>query len=78
MLCQSQRALLPRCISGQFNDPTVFKVYKDKTVISRVPDMSNIKPSKKQKVQRKLFSQAVACAMVISNDPDLKRCTIKS
>ena len=58
--------------SGRIGKTMVFKTYKDKTVISKYPDMSNVKTSKAQKNRRKLFAEAVAYAKNKMSDPVLK------
>lgn len=64
-------------LSGQLGRQIVFKQYGDKTVISAYPDMSRIKPSKKQKVIRGAFAEAVAYAKKIVRDPELKKKYLK-
>lgn len=55
-------------------DGKVYKQYAGgRTVVTKFPDMTNIKPTKEQKTQRKLFARAVAYAKVINNDPELKK-----
>lgn len=56
-------------LSGQIGQQVVFKRYGKKTVVSRYPDMSNVKPSKKQKKEQNHFAEAVAYAQSINNDP---------
>lgn len=50
----------------------VFKSYSYGTVVSKVPDMSNIVPSEKQKTERRKFREAVAYAKQIIADPTKK------
>jgi hypothetical protein len=61
--------ILTKGLSGQIGQQVVFKQYGKKTVVSRYPDMSNIKPSKLQKKGRNRFAEAVAYAQSINNDP---------
>ena len=61
--------ILTKGLSGQLGKQVVFKRYGKKTVVSRYPDMSNIKPSKSQKKERNLFAEAVVYAQGINNDP---------
>ena len=56
-------------IQGQIGKKIVIKHYGKKVVVTRYPDMSNIKPSKLQKVNRSRFAEAVAYAQSINNDP---------
>ena len=54
----------------------IFKYYpnmnngKGKTVASKEPDMSGIKPSPLQKLRRDLFAEAVAYAHSVKRDPE--------
>ncbi len=59
-------------LSGHIGKQLVIKQYANGTVVSRYPDMSNIKPSKKQKEKRSRFSEAVAYARAILRDPQQK------
>ena len=59
-------------VSGQVGKQFILKQYKHYTVFSNFPDMSGIKPSKKQKVKRSLFQEAVKHARSIINDPEKK------
>ena len=61
-----------RDISGQIGKQLVFKNYGDRTVITQYPDMSRVKPSRKQKSNRNLFKEAVAYAKTINCNPALK------
>lgn len=47
----------------------VFKDYHYGTVVSKVPDMSNIAPSEKQKAERNKFREAVAFAKEVLANP---------
>ncbi len=60
---------LTHTLRGQLGKQLVFKRYGKKTVVTSYPDMSKVKPSKKQKQQRNLFKEAVAYAQAINNDP---------
>ncbi|RXK60724.1 hypothetical protein ESA94_09685 [Lacibacter luteus] len=59
-------------IRGQIGKQLVFKRYGKKTVVSKYPDMSNVKPSKLQKKKRSRFAEAVMYAQLINNDAVLK------
>jgi GrpB-like predicted nucleotidyltransferase (UPF0157 family) len=60
----------------------IFKFYpklnngKGKTVVTKVPDMSGIKPSPLQKLRREVFAEAVAYARNLKRDPE-KRAAYK-
>lgn len=56
-------------LSGHIGKQLVFKRYAHKTVVTRYPDMSRVKPSAMQKEKRKVFAEAVAYAKAINNDP---------
>src|ERR1041384_7835782 len=60
-------------VSGKIGKQLVVKQYKDMTVISKYPDMSNVKPSKQQKNNRSLFKEAVAYATAINRNPVKKK-----
>ena len=66
------RNLLLRNVQGQIGKELVVKKYGKKTVITKYPDMSGIKPSKLQKVKRSRFAEAVAYAQNILRNPALK------
>ena len=61
-----------RNVQGQIGKELVVKKYGKKTVITKYPDMSGIKPSKLQKVKRSRFAEAVAYAQNILHNPALK------
>ena len=55
-------------LKGQIGKQLVVKQYGKKTVITRYPDMSGIKPSALQKKKRKIFAEAVRYAHAIKNN----------
>lgn len=57
---------------GRIGKDIVVKQYGNKTVVTKYPDMSNIKPSKLQKVKRSRFAEAVKYAQKIIRNPELK------
>ena len=59
-------------VRGHIGKEIVVKKYGKKTVITKYPDMSGIKPSKLQKVKRSKFAEAVAYAQNILRTPALK------
>lgn len=59
-------------LSGQIGKQLVVKQYAYGEVISKFPDMSNIKPSKKQEEKRSKFTEAVAYAQSVLNDTEKK------
>jgi hemoglobin-like flavoprotein len=64
-------------IQGQIGKKIVVKHYGKKVVVTKAPDMSNIKPSPQQKVQRSRFAEAVAYAKHINNTPELRAAYVK-
>lgn len=60
-------------LSGHIGKKVVVKQYGNKTIVTAYPDMSKVKPSKKQKQKRNLFKEAVAYAQNIIRDPALKK-----
>jgi hypothetical protein len=71
-MARSRSNLITRGLKGQLGKELVFKQYGKKTVVSRYPDMSHVKPSTLQKEKRSRFAEAVAYAQRINNDPVLK------
>lgn len=67
-----KNSILLKGLSGAIGKDIVLKTYGNKTVISKSPDMSGIKPSKKQKAKRNRFAEAVAYAQKINNSASLK------
>ncbi|MDQ2752375.1 MAG: hypothetical protein M3R72_05065 [Bacteroidota bacterium] len=59
-------------LRGGIGKQLVFKKYRDKTVVTGYPDMSQVKPSEQQKEERKRFAEAVAYAVAISRNPQQK------
>ena len=59
-------------VSGQLVKQLVFKRYKDKTVVTKMPDMSRVTPSPLQLLYKKEFQAAVAYARAINRDPEKK------
>ena len=57
-------------VSGQVGKQLVFKKYKDKTVVTKMPDMSRVQPTLLQLHYKKEFKEAVAYARSINNDPE--------
>jgi hypothetical protein len=72
-MAQSNSSILLRKMRGQIGKQFVVKQYGKKTVITAYPDMSNVKPSKAQKVKRKRFAETVAYAQSILHDPVKKK-----
>lgn len=71
-MARSRSNMITRGLKGQLGKQLVFKQYGRKTVVTRYPDMSHVKPSTLQKEKRSRFAEAVAYACRINNDPVLK------
>ncbi|RYZ92638.1 MAG: hypothetical protein EOP47_30125 [Sphingobacteriaceae bacterium] len=59
-------------LSGRLGDDFVVKQYKDKVVLSKMPDMSNIKSTALQSLKRGWFAEAIKYAQGILRDPKKK------
>ncbi|MGE5107393.1 MAG: hypothetical protein ACM3H8_07605 [Sphingobacteriales bacterium] len=68
-MARANNSLLLHKVRGKIGDQIVVKQYGKKTVISKYPDMSSVKPSKPQKKQRGKFGKAVAYAQEILYNP---------
>jgi len=72
-MAQSTSSVILHTMRGAVGKQMVVKQYGNKTVITAYPDMSNVKPSKLQKLKRKKFAAAIAYACTIVNDPVKKK-----
>jgi hypothetical protein len=59
-------------LQGAIGKQIVFRVRNGKTFASKYPDMSRVKPSKKQLREKGRFAKAVAFAQAIIKDPAKK------
>lgn len=59
-------------MSGSLGKELVFKQYTAKVVVSRYPDMSKVKPSARQTMQRTKMKEATAYASFAKRDPELR------
>lgn len=59
-------------LQGTIGQELVFKHYTDKVVVARYPNMSRIKPSELQKLQRNKMKEANAYAQNVLRNPELK------
>ncbi|HEX5170334.1 MAG TPA: hypothetical protein VFW11_14250 [Cyclobacteriaceae bacterium] len=55
----------------------VFKQYRGGVVISKIPDMSNVKRSQKQRKCNRSFAEAVAYARSVLYDPEKRKEMVK-
>jgi hypothetical protein len=63
--------LMVSMIRGKVGN-VIVKHYDYGVVVSRVPDMTGIKPTKIQKIKRSRFKEAVAYAGAIIHNPEKK------
>lgn len=68
-MAQVKNNVLVKGMSGRIGKTLVFKVYGNKTVASRYPDMSRVKFTASQKAEQSLFARAAKYAHSIINDP---------
>ncbi len=59
-------------LSGTVGRELVFKQYADKVVVSKYPDMSGIRATPLQVLQRSKLKEATAYASFALRDPDLR------
>ena len=59
-------------LHGAIGKQIVFRVINGKSFASKYPDMSRVKPSRKQLVEKGRFAKAVAFAQSILKDPAKK------
>ena len=64
--------VLTEDLRGAIGKQVVFRVRNGKTFASKYPDMSRVKPSKKQLAEKGRFAKAVAFAQSIIRDPAKK------
>jgi hypothetical protein len=61
--------VLLKLLSGQMNNEIVFKQYGEKTIISKYPDMSNVKFTDKQlQVQEKMADAHYRAKGIMANE----------
>lgn len=70
-MARVEENLIVRSLRGKIGD-IVVKQYRHGSVITKVPDMSKVKPSASQKQRRIRFSKAVAYAKAILSDSRTK------
>jgi hypothetical protein len=71
-MARLKRTSLFSSLQGTIGKEIVFKQYADKTVVSQYPDMSKVKTTKRQRVQRDLLKEANAYASKIKRDSKLR------
>ncbi len=73
----SKDNIVTATLSGKVGN-VIFKNYGNKTVISKYPNMSNVKKTDKQLANQYLFKAAQAYAKSIISDPEKKLAFIKT
>jgi len=76
-MARTNSNILLKGVSGKIGDQLVVKQYAGKTVISAMPNMSHVKPSKLQKQKRGVFAEAVKFAQSVIRDPVKKKAYAK-
>jgi hypothetical protein len=71
-MARSNTNILLKGLHGAIGQQIVVKQYGKRTVVTKYPDMSNIKPSVLQQDKRNTFREAVAYAKAILQDVDQK------
>lgn len=71
-MATTQSNIVLHAMSGHLGKQLVVKQYATKTVISKYPDMTNVKPSPKQLEEKGRFSQAVKYAQAVLKNSALK------
>lgn len=71
-MARLKRNSLLGSLQGTIGKEIVFKQYADKVVVSLYPDMSKVKPSELQKLQRNKMKDANAYASAVKRDPILR------
>ena len=61
--------IISQGLSGAIGKELVFKIYDNKTVVTKYPNMKNIVPSAAQKTQRNKFREAHIYAQKINDNP---------
>jgi hypothetical protein len=72
-MARLKRNSLLSSLQGTIGKEIIFKQYADKTVVSKYPDMSKVKTSKRQRAQRDLLKEANAYASAAKRDPKLRK-----
>ena len=67
-MARARNSFILQGLSGKIGD-IVVKQYRYGTVVTKVPDMSNVKSTRLQKKKRKKFKEAVAFAQKILANP---------
>jgi hypothetical protein len=72
-MARLNKGSLFNALQGTIGKEIVFKRYADKTVVSKYPDMSKVKTTKRQRAQRDLLKEANAYASTVLRDVELRK-----
>jgi len=67
-MANTNNNLILQELTGQLGKQLVLKQHRGKTIVSKYPDMSRVKPSPKQLAEKSKFSKAVQYAQSILKD----------
>lgn len=71
-MAEAKDNIVTHGLRGKLGDLIVFKRYGDRTIVSKIPDMSRVKKSAKQKVENNKFREAALYARSQMADPVAK------
>ena len=71
-MARIKKNVLVSDLQGSIGKQIVYRVRNGKTFASKYPDMSRVKPSRKQLKEKSRFAEAVAYAQSINNNPKKK------
>lgn len=72
-MARLKRNSLLSALQGTIGKEIVIKQYADKVVVSIYPDMSKVKPTELQRLQRRKITEANAYASAVKRDPKLRK-----
>lgn len=72
-MARLKRNSLLSALQGTIGKEIVIKQYADKVVVSIYPDMSKVKPTELQRLQRRKITEANAYASAVKRDPTLRK-----
>ena len=71
-MAEAKDNIVTHGLRGKLGDLIVFKRYGDRTIVSKIPDMSRVKKSGKQKAENNKFREAALYARSQMADPAAK------
>ena len=72
-MARSNQNLIVKGLSGALGKQLVYRQYGAKTVVSTYPNMSNIRHSDLQELEKEKFARAVAYAKAAIRDPEKRK-----